>query len=362
MPKLSGNKGEWSEVYVLLYLLATGKLYAADGNLQKNLESYYEILEILRNEKNGKVTFCLSKDSPDVKIIKNNGQTVEYKISGGKFKEWSEYLLKKIIDAKVSTFTVDEIENFLTDIQVETLKAQKTDKSDIVIRLHDILTGLNLVQGFSVKSKLGAPATLINPSGATNFIYQVQGNISDDVMGAFNSLHNFKDKSKLLSERNCRLRFHSLTNKIFECNLSLIDSCLPEICANALTKYYMNGIASVKEALCSVAADNPINYDLANQQPFYQYKFKRLLSECAIGMIPSEAWHGHSDANGGCIIVKENGEVLCYHLFNYNAFEQYLFENTKFDTPSTTRYGFGSIYKDGDSYFCKLNLQIRFIK
>ena len=30
---LTGNKGEWSEIYVLFKLLAEGKLYAADEHL-----------------------------------------------------------------------------------------------------------------------------------------------------------------------------------------------------------------------------------------------------------------------------------------------------------------------------------------
>lgn len=30
MPKLSGNKGEWSEIYAFLRLLEIKKLYAAD--------------------------------------------------------------------------------------------------------------------------------------------------------------------------------------------------------------------------------------------------------------------------------------------------------------------------------------------
>ena len=34
MPKLSGTKGEWSEIYVFLRLLEGGKLYAADMNLR----------------------------------------------------------------------------------------------------------------------------------------------------------------------------------------------------------------------------------------------------------------------------------------------------------------------------------------
>ena len=62
------------------------------------------------------------------------------------------------------------------------------------------------------------------------------------------------------------------------------------------------------------------------------------------------------------IIVREDGEILCYHLFNRNEFETYLINNTKFETASTSRHEFGSIYKDNGKYYIKLNLQVRFIK
>ena len=67
-------------------------------------------------------------------------------------------------------------------------------------------------------------------------------------------------------------------------------------------------------------------------------------------------------ATGGYIIVREDGEVLCYHLFNRNEFENYLLKNTKFETASTSRHQFGDIYKENGKYFIKLNLQVRFIK
>lgn len=52
MPKLSGNKGEWSEIYVFLHTLAVGKLYAADENLNKVDTVFYNIINIVRNENN----------------------------------------------------------------------------------------------------------------------------------------------------------------------------------------------------------------------------------------------------------------------------------------------------------------------
>ena len=47
MPRLSGNKGEWSEIYVFLRLLEIGKLYAADADLNKIDDVFYNIINIL---------------------------------------------------------------------------------------------------------------------------------------------------------------------------------------------------------------------------------------------------------------------------------------------------------------------------
>lgn len=94
----------------------------------------------------------------------------------------------------------------------------------------------------------------------------------------------------------------------------------------------------------------------------YAYKIKQFLLAFALGMTVSSPWDGSFNANGGYIVVKEDGDVICYHFFDRNDLEEYLFNNTKFDTPSTTRHEFGEVYKVMDSYFIKLNLQIRFVK
>lgn len=79
-------------------------------------------------------------------------------------------------------------------------------------------------------------------------------------------------------------------------------------------------------------------------------------------MMPSKVWTGELDATGGYLIVKEDGEILCYHIYNRNEFEDYLVINTKLETASSTRHDFGTIYSESGELFFKLNLQIRFIK
>lgn len=79
-------------------------------------------------------------------------------------------------------------------------------------------------------------------------------------------------------------------------------------------------------------------------------------------MTLAKVWNGKYDATGGYIIVREDGEVLCYHIYNRNDFQEYLLKNTKFEKPDSKRYEYGSVYKSGEHTFIKLNLQIRFIK
>ena len=79
-------------------------------------------------------------------------------------------------------------------------------------------------------------------------------------------------------------------------------------------------------------------------------------------MMPAKVWNGLYDATGGCLVVKDNGEILSYHIYNKNKFENYLYHNTKLDTASSSRHNFGKIYKENGEYYIKLNLQIRFKK
>lgn len=71
-------------------------------------------------------------------------------------------------------------------------------------------------------------------------------------------------------------------------------------------------------------------------------------------------WGGIDEASGGYIIVTKQGDVLAYHIYNRNCFEEYLFKDTKYETASTSRHEFGEVYSEDGEDFIKLNLQIRF--
>jgi hypothetical protein len=78
-------------------------------------------------------------------------------------------------------------------------------------------------------------------------------------------------------------------------------------------------------------------------------------------MVPSREWDGKDEANGGYIIVTKKGDVLAYHIYNRDYFEEYLLTNTRFERASTSRHEFASLYMVNGRMYINLNLQIRFI-
>ena len=50
--KRTGNRGDWSEIYVLLRILSEGYIFPADENLTRKTDSYFPVLKAIRKEKN----------------------------------------------------------------------------------------------------------------------------------------------------------------------------------------------------------------------------------------------------------------------------------------------------------------------
>ncbi|GHU50970.1 hypothetical protein AGMMS49975_03110 [Clostridia bacterium] len=358
---LSGNKGEWSEVYALLKLLADGKLYAADEDLNKK-ETFYEIIKIYRKENIGEIVFAYDDTRDNISIFCKENKEITVFLPRTDFDGEAKELLK-VIKKGDGAFTVPAIDGFLQKIKCGKLKAPSNDKADIQMKAYDTHTCSQQKFGFSIKSSLGKPPTLLNAGKTTNFTYKIIGGINETAVSEFNSDNgNFNQKFKRLFSEGYKVEFVDMDNVTFKNNLMLIDADLPKITALMLLEHYAYGNTQIKSALEALNNKNPLGYPKNSIQPFYEYKFKKLVTESALGMTPAKIWQGKADANGGYIVVREDGEVVCYHLYNRNEFEDYLIKNTRFETASRERHGFGIIYEENDSYSLKLNLQIRFIK
>jgi len=342
----------------LFKLLGDKQLFAGDADLNKVEELFYPIIKIIRNESGGNFEYALNDD-----LVIISGGEEELRIPVSTFIGQSVILLAKIKES-TGAFSIPEIEEFMTAVNCHTLKAKSTSKTDIRIVIHDQRINQTAELGFSIKSQLGGEATLLNAGRTTNFIYKLESfNPTPEVIASTNEIDTrskIKDRIAAINEMGGILTYTTLEQSVFKNNLVLIDSLLPNILAEIIKTFFTSNLSTIEELTTNIYKVNPLNYDTSFAHTFYEYKIKRFLTDVALGMTPSKVWTGIYDATGGYLIVKENGDVLCYHIYNRNQFEDYLFANTKLETASSTRHEFGKIYEENGQLFFKLNLQIRF--
>ena len=358
---ISGNKGEWSEIYVLFKLLADGKIYAADSELNKLHDIYFPIIKIIREEISGELKEYKTGKLIDIYVNDKKIKSVDR----SEFEKESEKLLEEICNAKGSAFEIEKTEDFMKGISCYKLSAPSRNKSDITMKIVDINTGYSPTVGFSIKSELGSSPTLLNAGKTTNIIYKIIHN-NPLLVKETNKIYkvskgkkrtDVRGRIKRIIEENGQLEYIGMQNQTFSDNLVLIDSSMDNIIAETILYFYRDGISNCIDMVKKLEVENPMNYGNVNA---YRYKFKKFLTAVALGMKPATIWDGIDEASGGYIIVTKQGDVLAYHIYNRNYFEEYLLKNTKYETASTSRHKFGEVYSEGGEDFIKLNLQIRF--
>lgn len=357
------NKGEWSELYAFIKLLKEGKVYAADENVNRIENVYFPIIKLIREEHANEPTDYM----PGQKIkIYRNGDLID-EINSADLNHPIDVLYQRIFEGASTSgaFSIEEAEKIMETLHITKIKAPSSDKKDLTMQIHDINTGYQPVVGFSVKSDIGNPPTLLNAGKNTRFVYEIIG-INDEIMQEINAIDKSVSSEYMLARMEClftkasKVQYHSMRSETFEDNLIMIDSRLPELYGNMILNHFRFMGEKIYDCglLCNILEmTNPLEY---RKSDIYRYKIKKLLCAAALGMTPGAAWDGIDNASGGYIIIKKDGDVVCYHLYNRNFFEEYLLTNTAFDRPSATRHDYGYVYKSNDSYYIDFNVQIRF--
>lgn len=361
----SYNKGEWSELYAFVKLIKEGRIYAADEDVNKIDDVYLPIIKLIRNEKGTEYDYFTGDI---IEIYKDGHKVKEMPIDV--FEDTARTMYDKIFEGagntnKKGAFEIPEIASFMEESCIGHVKANSTEKVDMEMQIRDIHTGYSPEVGFSIKSDVGSAPTLLNAGKNTRFVYRIRG-LSDDDANYINSITKDVEKNYMKArmtelKNSCeQIEYYRMKDAKYEDNLMLVDSWLPRIFGEMILKHYMlidQKIYDCKTLVQLVAQDNPLQL---RRSLMYEYKFKKMLVASALGMTPGKEWTGQEDANGGYIIIRKDGEVLCYHLYNRNFFEDYLLDNTAFDRPSASRHDYGYIYENNNEKYVDLNVQIRF--
>ena len=377
----SGNKGEWSEIYVFLRLLDTGQLDVADENLNAIPNEFYRILEIIRKETETTNNYIREDDRVTINVFNDyTRETERFSYPLTVFAEKANNLLFLIKNKRGRAFQLPPIAAFLNELRIGSIKDVGHNR-DITITIEDFRTGMPQTLGFSIKSFLGSDSTLFNAGAGTNFIYEVvlpEGVRLD--CDEFNRVTypmtgRIGARLKILREDyGANFYFRKVQSPCLFQNLLAIDGHMPHLLADLLLIKSELGYNDLKRCTEELTRRNPIGIDIATHGNIYEYKIKRFLQDCAQGMTPEKPWLGIYDATGGQIIVKEDGNIVCYHIYELNRFREFLFNSTRFEGASTSedsdnpghprpnakkKFFYGWVYEENEKYYIKINLQVR---
>ena len=124
------------------------------------------------------------------------------------------------------------------------------------------------------------------------------------------------------------IKFCVIEPTIFKHNLILIDSGLPTIIDNMLFAMHQTGIKECKKLIGLLQESNPLMYE---DNCMYEYKLKKFLCLCALGVNPTKKWIRIDEAAGGFLLVALENETLEFSINNRDSFEQNLLDITTFE-------------------------------
>ena len=334
------NKGEWTESYSFLKCILDKKIFLADSSLNATGD-FFEI---------HKVTTLSLDEELFLDELKNDV-----------FDHADLDMFKDRIAEGKKTFSDSQSTFILNELGISAFSGGNSyQKADIVLDISHEGSRYN-DEGFGIKSYLGSKPTLLNASGAnTNFIYEIK-NFNDESLEIVNKIDSktkLKDRIKSIFKLGGELEFSKIESETMHYNLNLLDSELPEITSRLLLNFYLNRCNSISDNLENLHSQKQFAEGLSDHDS-HKIKVKRFLVAILLGLFAGTKWDGKFSSNG-TIVVRADGSQVAFHIIKLDVLEDYLFNIIKFDTPSTTRHRFGSVFKERDGkFFFKLNMQLR---
>lgn len=353
------NKGEWTELYCFMKTIKDKKLVLADKHLNTTPNS--TTLHVTKVSTLNIKDECFLGDD-DTVVVKNKITNKETTVQVSDFiNEDSISILAKRIESGSATFAVPEFDLIQNKLGISIIKGGNSNqKADMVLDFNTPgLTAVN--DGFGIKSYLGSKPTLLNASGNTNVIFSVTGLDAKyfDEINAINTGTKLINRIKRIYALGGELKFSKVEKDTMAYNLKLVDDIIPKLLSEMLLEFFVNRTSSISKNLDNLYNSGKLEAISDSDLPAFQVKVKRLLVSILFGFFAGTKWDGKYVANG-TIVVKEDGDQVGFHIIELSTLEDYLFENIKFDTPSTSRHRYGSLIKENNGMYFKLNLQLRF--
>lgn len=356
------NKTEWSELYTFLKLLADGQVYMGNHRGEKKERSFWPISTIERVDHDGPRRYFIEGD-----MVRVEGKENYIKLHRAALAAMADKVLALIKSSNEENIACPEdIEAFLDQAKIFNLEPETSDRTDLKI---GFWTSHNIPTGFVIHSKLAPARMLMDGGRAANLKLELSGvKLASPEISNINSIdssdNTVRDRILEIERLGGVLKYADVADKVFRCNLQMIDLHFARVLAEMLRTFHMEGKTRVFEIMNLIKIQNPIKIkeDLIQKHRYYEYKMKQFLMAIVLGMRPAKIFNGEDSAVEGMLILNGDGEIIAYHKDNKAVFEDFLYLNTRFIKGPIDKDKYGFLERENGVYYFKLNAKLALVK
>ncbi len=369
------TKRELGEIYAFFRLLAEGKVYMGTSRVQKEENGCRPVVMLQREEHDGTRRYYI--EETEVRMVSGevdrNGRFVP-KSEGGEtcfpradFSEAADCVLDLLKHSPGEVVEVpDGLEGFLDAVRIYDLEAKTDDRTDFKLAFWHVDAPLT---GFCVRCRLSPMNPLLDGGRTANLKLEQTGvKFAVPTVNKVNALPEspgeVAERMRMIERLGGVLKYSDVADRVFRCNLLMIDLHFPRMLAEMVRLMHLEGITRVSELTERIKEINPLKIkdELIQKHGFYEYKMKQFLLALALGMRPAKIFRGTDSAVEGMLLVDGEGEVLCYHQSCRQDFAEFLYQNTRFEkgAPEKDKYGF--LERENGTWYFKLNVKIGLVK
>lgn len=368
----NATKRELGEIYTFFRLLADGVVAMGTPQAVADEGERWPVAMIQREEHDGTRRYYVGEDIRTVSgSLEKNGIFLPRPDSERHFPRedfaTAATLVLDLLKLPGEEVEVDDsLEAFLDAVCIYDLEARTDDRTDFSIAFWHADAPL---MGFAVRCRLSPMNPLLDGGRTANLKFEQTGiKFAVPTVNKINALpeapNEVADRMLMIERLGGVLKYADVADRVFRCNLLMIDLHFPRMLAEMVRLMHLEGITRVSELTERIREINPLKIkdELIQKHHFYEYKMKQFLMALALGMRPAKIYNGTDSAVEGMLLTDGNGEVICYHRSRYQVFADFLFQNTRFEKGSLDKDKYGFLERENGSYYFKLNAKIGLVK
>ncbi|WP_294611977.1 HpaII family restriction endonuclease [uncultured Bacteroides sp.] len=368
------TKRELGELYTFFRLLADGKVSLGTSQARRVEMEGWPVALIQREEHDGTRRYYIEQEN--VRIVSGAMNAATFVASDKEEQcvpredfDGAAELILELLKTTVGSDMVEVpegLEGFLDAINIYDLEAKTEDRTDFSIAFWHAEAPLT---GFNVRCRLSAMNPLLDGGRTANLKLEQSGiKFATPTVNKINAVPEspteVTERMLMIERLGGVLKYSDVADRVFRCNLLMIDLHFPRMLAEMVRMMHLDGISRVSELTERIKEINPLKIkdELINKHGFYEFKMKQFLLALALGMRPAKIYSGTDSAVEGILLVNAAGEVLCYHQSERHTFADFLYLNTRLEKGSVDKDKYGFLEKENGVYYFRLNVKIGLTK